>query len=118
MPVDRSAITFVVWRPSAATSAKSRERGEDFLGKTVHASEHDRPDIAAARVQWQAAAPTWDPARLVFLDETGITTNLLRRYGRGPRGDRVGDHAPLSRWQTSTFIAGLRITGLTEPGVI
>ncbi len=69
-------------------------------------------------MQWQAAAPTWDPARLVFLDETGITTNLLRRYGRGPRGDRVGDHAPLSRWQTSTFIAGLRITGLTAPGVI
>ena len=69
-------------------------------------------------MQWQAAAPTWDPARLVFLDETGITTNLLRRYGRGPRGARVGDHAPLSRWQTSTFIAGVRITGLTAPGVI
>src|SRR5438132_14304829 len=34
--------------------------------KTVRASEHDRPDIAAARDQWQAAAPTWDPARLVF----------------------------------------------------
>jgi transposase len=63
-------------------------------------------------------APTWDPARLVFLDETGVTTNLLRRYGRGPRGDRVGDHAPMARWQTSTFIAGLRVTGLTAPGVI
>jgi len=84
----------------------------------VRASEHDRPDIAAARQQWQAAAPTWDPARLVFLDETGVTTNLLRRYGRGPRGARVGDHAPLSRWETSTFIAGLRVSGLTAPGVI
>jgi transposase len=84
----------------------------------VRASEHARPDIAAARQQWQTAAPTWDPAHLVFLDETGVTTNLLRRYGRGLRGDRVGDHAPLSRWQTSTFIAGLRVTGLTAPGVI
>ena len=38
--------------------------------------------------------PTWDPTRLVFLDETGITNNLLRRYGRALRGARVHDHAP------------------------
>ena len=42
------------------------------------------------------------------LDETGITTNLLRRYGRAPRG---------GRWQTSTFLAAWRVTGLTAPGV-
>ncbi len=63
-------------------------------------------------------APTLDPAHLVFLDETGVTTNLLRRFGRGARGDRVPDHAPMARWQTSTFIGALRVTGLTAPGVI
>ena len=68
-------------------------------------------------VAWHAAAPTWDVAHLVFLDETGITTNLLRRYGRAPRGARVHDHAPCGRWQTSTFLAALRVTGLTAPGV-
>jgi transposase len=68
-------------------------------------------------VTWHAAAPTWDPARLVFLDETGITNNLLRRYGRAPRGARVHDHTPCGRWQTSTFLAALRVTGLTAPGV-
>ena len=51
------------------------------------------------------------------LDETGSTTNLLRRYGRAPRGARVHDHAPCGRWQTSTFLAALRVTGLTAPGV-
>ena len=71
----------------------------------------------AARVAWHAAAPTWDVAHLVFLDETGITTKLLRRYGRAPRGARVHDHAPCGRWQTSTFLAALRVTGLTAPGV-
>ena len=75
----------------------------------VRPSEHDRPDVAAA--------PTWDVAHLVCLDETGITTNLLRRYGRAPRGARVHDHAPCGRWQTSTFLAALRVTGLTAPGV-
>ena len=62
--------------------------------KTVRPSEHDRPDVAAARVAWHTAAPTWDVAHLVLLDETGITNTLLRRYGRAPRGARVHDHAP------------------------
>ena len=53
----------------------------------------------------------------MFLDETGLTTNLLRRYGRAPRGARVHDHAPGGRWQTRTFLAALRVTGLTAPGV-
>ena len=53
----------------------------------------------------------------MFLDETGVTTNLLRRYGRAPRGMRVYDDAPFARWETSTFIAALRVTGLTAPGV-
>jgi transposase len=53
----------------------------------------------------------------VFLDETGVTNNLLRRYGRALRGVRVHDHTPCGRWQTSTFLAALRVTGLTAPGV-
>ena len=42
---------------------------------------------------------------------------ICRRYGRAPRGARVHDHAPCGRWQTSTFLAALRVTGLTAPGV-
>ncbi|MDO8793759.1 MAG: IS630 family transposase [Vicinamibacterales bacterium] len=66
---------------------------------------------------WHREAPLWDPTTLAFLDETGVTTNLLRRYGRATRGARVYDDAPFGRWQTSTFIAALRVTGLTAPGV-
>ena len=81
--------------------------------KTVRPSEHDRPDVAAARGAWHVAAPTWDPTHLVFLDETGITNNLLRRFGRAPRGARVHDHTPGGRWRTSTFlaVAGYRTDG-------
>ena len=53
----------------------------------------------------------------MLLDETGSTTNLLRRYGRAPRGARVHDHAPGGRRQTSTVLAAWRVTGLTAPGV-
>jgi transposase len=44
----------------------------------------------------------------VFLDECGVTTDLLRRYGRSLRGTRLHDHTPCSHWQTQTVVAALR----------
>lgn len=59
-----------------------------------------------------------DPASFVFLDETGATTNMVRRYGWGPRSERLVDAAPFGHWRTTTFIAGLRSTGITAPLVL
>jgi transposase len=53
----------------------------------------------------------------VFLDECGVATDLLRRYGRSPRGARLHDHAPCGHWQTHTVIAALRLEGLCAPAV-
>lgn len=53
----------------------------------------------------------------MFLDECGVTTDLLRRYGRSPRGTRLHDHTPCSHWQTHTVIAALRREGLGAPAV-
>ena len=44
----------------------------------------------------------------MFVDESGVTTDLLRRYGRSPIGARLHDHTPCSHWQTHTLIAALR----------
>lgn len=46
-----------------------------------------------------------------------MTTDLLRRYGRSPRGVRLHDHTPCGHWETQTFIAALRLEGLTAPAV-
>ena len=62
--------------------------------------------------------PEFDPTHLVFIDESGVLTNLLRRYGRGPRGQRVHDHAPYGRWQSNTFIGAVRLEGMTAPALI
>jgi len=62
--------------------------------------------------------PTLDPARLVFIDETGLDTAMVRRYGWGNRGARVRGGAPQGHWHTSTFVAALRQRGLTAPMVI
>jgi transposase len=59
-----------------------------------------------------------DPARLVFIDETAVSTNLVRLRGRAPRGVRLIGHVPLGEWKTVTFIAGLRHNKMVAPMVI
>jgi transposase len=59
-----------------------------------------------------------DPTRFVFLDETGATTTMTRRYGWGPKGERVVDATPWGHWKVTTFVAGLRASGLMAPMVL
>jgi transposase len=59
-----------------------------------------------------------DPARFVFLDETGTATDMARRYGRSPSGARLVAAVPHGHWRTTTFVAGLRQTGIVAPLVL
>lgn len=52
-----------------------------------------------------------------FLDECGVTTDLLRRFARSLRGTRVHDYAPCGHWETHTVIATLGLQGLEAPAV-
>jgi len=69
------------------------------------------------RRHWRDWQPLRDVRQYIFLDECGVTTDLLRRYGRSPRGTRLHDHTPCGKWQTHTVVAALRLEGLTAPGV-
>ena len=51
------------------------------------------------------------------MDESGVTTDLLRRYARSPRGLRIADHTPCGHWQTHTVVAALRPTALMATAV-
>jgi transposase len=59
-----------------------------------------------------------DPARFVFLDETATATNMARRYGRCPASQRLVVAAPYGHWRTTTFVAGLRQSGVVAPLVL
>jgi transposase len=61
--------------------------------------------------------PVHDARHYVFVDESGVTTDLLRRFARSPRGDRVSDHTPCSHWQTHTVVAALRPTEMSATAV-
>jgi transposase len=54
----------------------------------------------------------------VFIDETAVSTNLVRLRGRAPRGERLIGHAPMGAWETLTFVAGLRHNKMVAPMVI
>jgi transposase len=59
-----------------------------------------------------------EPARLIFVDETSVKTNMCRLRGRAPRGERLKGQAPFGKWETQTFIAGLRCNQLVAPFLI
>jgi transposase len=83
----------------------------------VYATEQRRRDVADARRQWRAWLPLHDARQYIFVDESGVTTDLLRRYARSPLGTRATDHTPCSHWQTHTIVAALRPTEFTAPAV-
>lgn len=43
---------------------------------------------------------------------------MARKNGRAPRGERLRASVPHGHWKTTTFVAGLRLTGLTAPMVL
>jgi transposase len=75
-------------------------------------------DVARARRRWMREQGLFDPARLVFIDETWTNTSMVRLRGRCERGKRLLGYAPLGNWKMLTFIAGLRNRGMIAPFVL
>jgi hypothetical protein len=65
-----------------------------FQKKTAHAAEQQRPDVLKRRCEWFEGQPDLDPAKLIFIDETGASTNLARKGGRCRRGRRLRAAVP------------------------
>jgi transposase len=96
----------------------SRPLRSDLQKKTAHASEQERADIKERREAWFDSQLDLDPEKLVFIDETWTTTNMARKNGRAPKGERLRAGVPHGHWMTTTFVAGLRLTGMTAPMVL
>jgi len=90
----------------------------DVQKKSAHAAEQDRPDVLKRREAWFEGQLDLDPERLVFIDETWASTNMARLRGRAPKGERLRAAIPHGHWKTTTFVAGLRLTGLVAPMVL
>ena len=72
-----------------------------FFKRHAITRKKDRPHGGAGAPRCREAAAGLarrpvrpDPERLVFIDETWASTNMARRHGRSPRGERLGVGAP------------------------
>ncbi len=114
----------VVAKDAARISGSRSAVGRFFLRhgisfkKSLRAAEQHRADVARASRRWIREQGMLDPARLVFLDETATSTNMVRLRGRCTRGIRLIGYAPHGRWKTITFLAGLRHDRMVAPFVL
>jgi transposase len=82
--------------------------------KTLHADERGRPDVQKKRRSFRREVKRIEPERLVFVDETGVTTAMTPAYAWAPRGERADSSAPRS-WESVTVIAALGLDGVRAP---
>jgi transposase len=67
------------------------------------------------RRRWRRSLRKLDPRRLVFIDETALSTSMTRRGGRTARGQRLVCKVPFGAWQSVTMVAALRHDRMTAP---
>jgi transposase len=82
------------------------------------AGERDRPDVARRRAQWIKYQDRIAPERMVFIDETWTKTNMAPLRGWAPRGKRCLAKVPHGRWNTTTFLAALRLDRIDAPWLL
>lgn len=57
------------------------------------------------RQAFQEILRTTAPEKLIFLDESGVTTQMTRLRGRAPRGRRIAEATPQGPWQVLTTLS-------------
>ena len=82
--------------------------------KSKRAAERDTPEVQRKRRSFRRKVKPIEPKRLVFVDETGVTTAMTTTRGRAPRGERVEASAPAS-WESVTVIAAMGLDGVRAP---
>ncbi len=81
--------------------------GLDAKKKTLMAQERNGRKRAAWRRAMRRVAARW----LVFVDECGVQTDMIPRYGRAPRGQRAYGRVPQRSRRNTTVVASLTAAG-------
>ena len=80
--------------------------------KSLHASEGDTEANRKRREEFLATIATVPPERLIFLDESGVTTQMTRPWGRAPKGERIAEAAPQGHWNVLTTLGAMNLRGI------
>jgi len=80
--------------------------------KSLHATERDTEGNLRRREAFLARLRSIPPEQLIFLDESGVSTQMTRRYARAPRGVRVHETTPEGSWRILTILAAMSLDGI------
>lgn len=54
------------------------------------------------------------PEKLIFLDESGVTTIMTRQWGRAPKDERINEPTPQGHWKVLTTLGGMSLRGIDD----
>jgi transposase len=82
------------------------------LKKALHAQERDTEANRKRREEFLEAIRAIPPKKLIFLDESGVSTQMTRRYARCLGGARIGEGTPAGNWKILTILGATSTRGM------
>ncbi|MBW4049648.1 MAG: IS630 family transposase [Proteobacteria bacterium] len=80
--------------------------------KSLHATERETEVNRQRRKVFVEQLKTIALERLAFLDESGVSTQMTKHYGRAPRGRRVLEATPQGNWKILTILGAMSLNGM------
>ncbi len=80
--------------------------------KSLHAQERDTEENRKRRQEYLDRIRGSAPERLIFLDESGVTTSMTRLYGRCQGGARIHEATPQGHWKMLTILGAMSTRGI------
>jgi len=96
----------------SANLASVAENGSAAEKKSLHASERDTEANRKRRAEFAARIRTITPERLIFLDESGVTTSMTRLRARCTGGGRIREATPGGHWKIMTILGAMSLRGM------
>jgi transposase len=80
--------------------------------KSLHAQERDTEENRKRREQFVEVIGRIDLDRLIFLDESGVSTQMTRLYAHCAGGARIHETTPDGRWKILTILGAIWTRGM------
>jgi transposase len=80
--------------------------------KSLHARERDTEANLRRREEFLRQIGAIELKRLIFLDESGVTTQMTRLYARCQGGGRIHEGAPEGHWKVLTTLGAMSLEGM------
>ncbi|HZL51052.1 MAG TPA: IS630 family transposase [Terracidiphilus sp.] len=86
--------------------------GCSFEKKSLHAAERDTEANQKRRAEFLEKIHSTPLDKLIFLDESGVTTSMTRLYARCLGGRRIHEATPGSHWKIMTILGAMSTRGM------